>query len=381
MILGGGFGGLATAHELKKRLGEDHQVILVAAEDRFFLGFAKLWDLVGSRTLEQGTGRLSTLAKHGIAFVQAEVTAIYPETREVDTNVGTLQADFLVVALGAMSDRKRISSPRKGSYDLYDSRQLPQMRGEVQELRSGRVVVSVLGLPYVCPPAPYEAGFLLEQKFDLMGIRNEVEVVITTPMPMPLPIAGEDVNNLVTAGLARRRIELRTDAQVSTVSQDSKVISFEDGATMDYDLFLGIPRAIPPEVVSESALGGEDGWIWPDSRTGRTTFDRVFAVGDCTAINNLPRAGVFAESLGRVVAANIVAEILGTPSEEYDGVGYCFLEFDGQRAAALEGEFFATPGPSLRMASPDSETFARKVKVESERLRAWLDKEPTPPKF
>ena len=61
LILGGGFGGLAAAHELRARLPDDHEVTVVAADDRFYAGFAKLWDLVGTRPLEQGTASLSTL--------------------------------------------------------------------------------------------------------------------------------------------------------------------------------------------------------------------------------------------------------------------------------------------------------------------------------
>jgi len=54
IILGGGFGGLAAAHELRQRLGSEHEVTVIAGSDRFFVGYAKLWDLVGARPLERG---------------------------------------------------------------------------------------------------------------------------------------------------------------------------------------------------------------------------------------------------------------------------------------------------------------------------------------
>ena len=74
LILGGGFGGLAAAHELRARLPGNHEVSVVAADDHFYAGFAKLWDLVGARPLEQGTASLSTLEQHGIRFVQTRIT-------------------------------------------------------------------------------------------------------------------------------------------------------------------------------------------------------------------------------------------------------------------------------------------------------------------
>ncbi len=68
----------------------------------------------------------------------------------------------------------------------------------------------------------------------------------------------------------------------------------------------------------------------------------------------------------------VAAQIEGGTGDRFDGTGYCFLEFPGQRASALEGRFFAEP-PEVRLAEPDAETFARKQVFETERLRDWLD--------
>ena len=78
LILGGGFGGLAAAHELRTLLGDGHDVTLVDRHDRFYMGFAKLWDLGGMRPLADGTRDLSRLEARGIRFLQSEITAIDP---------------------------------------------------------------------------------------------------------------------------------------------------------------------------------------------------------------------------------------------------------------------------------------------------------------
>ncbi len=64
----------------------------------------------------------------------------------------------------------------------------------------------------------------------------------------------------------------------------------------------------------------------------------VYAVGDCTAVEKLPKAGVFAEAMGVVAAKNIIADITGKVSSRYGGAGYCFLEFTDHRASALKGQ-------------------------------------------
>ncbi|MHB1534989.1 MAG: NAD(P)/FAD-dependent oxidoreductase [Acidimicrobiales bacterium] len=377
MVLGGGFGGLAAAHELRSRLSGEHEIVLVAADDRFFVGYAKLWDLVGTRPLGEGTGRLAALDAQGIRFVQARITAIDPVRRAIETSAGSFDADYMIVALGAAPDREKLGSAERGAHDLYDPDRLPAMRHELEHIVSGRVVVAVLGIPYVCPPAPYEAAFLIDDYLRRRKIRESVEVVIATPMPSPLPMAGAAVDELVANGLAGQGIDLRTGLEVAAIDTQSSVASFADGTTLDYTLMLAIPQAVPPAVIADSPLAGEDGWIWPDPRNGRTAFDGVYAIGDCTAVENLPRAGVFAEGLGRAAARSVAAEIAGGPASPFDGTGYCFLEFNGRRAAALEGDFFAKPKPVLRMAEPDTETYARKEAFEAERLQAWLGMNPS----
>jgi sulfide:quinone oxidoreductase len=371
LILGGGFGGLAAAHELRARLPDNHEVTVVAADDRFYAGFAKLWDLVGTRPLEQGTASLSILEQHGIHFVQTRVTAIDPSERRVETEAGSFSADFLLVALGAGPGPERFSKLHGPAHDLYDANELPQMRADLALLDAGTLVVSILGAPYKCPPAPYEAALLLDEHLRGRDVRDAIELVVSTPQPMTLPAAGPEISHFVAEALKDRDIELRTEQSVQAIDVDSRTVSFAGDRQLEYALLLAVPQAVPPQVVVDSPLAGEGDWIQPDRETLHTRFERVYAAGDCTA-SPPPKAGIFAEAGARVAARNIAAEIDGGPGDRFDGTGYCFLEFPGRRASTLEGHFFAQP-PEVRLAEPDAETFARKQAFETERLRDWLD--------
>ncbi|MDA8286386.1 MAG: FAD/NAD(P)-binding oxidoreductase [Actinomycetota bacterium] len=287
IVLGGGFGGLAAAHELRQELPDEHRVTLVAADDRFFVGFAKLWDLVGTRPLEEGTGRLDALAGYGIAYVEATITRIDPERRRVETSVGAYDADFLVVALGATDALGPLDGLQGVAYDLYDPEALPAMRAALGRLDAGRLVVPVLGGPYKCPPAPYEAAFLLDEHLRRRGVRDRVEVVVTTPLPTSLPAAGSEVSDMVARALAERDIELRTGLALEAIDAEDQTLRFVGGATLSYTLALAVPEATPPVVVAESALAGNGGWIWPDRASARTRFERVYAAGDCTSRGRL----------------------------------------------------------------------------------------------
>lgn len=371
VVLGGGFGGLAAAHELKRGLPDPHQVTVVAASDRFFVGFAKLWDLVGTRSLDKGTGMLAGLEDRGIGFLNATITAVDPQTRRVETSAGSLDADFLVVALGATRSLGKLARLEPPAYDLYDPGALAVMRAGLDGVQSGRVIISVLGMPFLCPPAPYEAAFLVEEYLRGRGVRDQVQVAVTTPQSMILP-ASAQVSEAVGAALTEREIEVHTEHAVEGIDPDRRRVAFASGASLEYALLLAVPQAAPPAVLADSALAGEGGWVTPDRATGRTRFDRVYAVGDCTSLKTLPKAGVFAEAMGRVAAQNIVAELTGAEPARYDGCGYCFLEFPERRASAVEGNFFAEPGPDVHMAEPDADTYARKQAFESQRLTQWL---------
>ena len=66
LILGGGFGGIATARRLKQMLDDKDEVILVDRRDYFMVGFRKTWALTGQSTLEEGQRPLDSLTSLGV---------------------------------------------------------------------------------------------------------------------------------------------------------------------------------------------------------------------------------------------------------------------------------------------------------------------------
>ena len=377
LILGGGFGGLAAVHRLRGDVGGELDITLVDSRDRFFMGFAKLWDLGGIRPLDDGTVPLSGLADRGVDFVQAEVTAIDPGSRTVVTSAGDFRADALLVALGAPANAGHLQLLRgPGAFDLYDAASLPGIHRALQSIESGRVVVAMLGGPFKCPPAPFEAALIVDDLLRRRGVREQVQVTVSTFQPITLPVAGPHASGYVAEQLADLGIELLTGHKVVEVEGDQRVVRYENGASVTYDLLLGVPAAAPPSVVRESALAGAQGWIEPDRRTLRTSFERVYAVGDCTLLPTanaqLPKAGVFAAAEGEVAAANIAADLGMGAGATFDGHGFCFLELPGRRVAFVEGDFFAEPQPAVELTEADESRFAAKQAYERERLSAWL---------
>jgi sulfide:quinone oxidoreductase len=372
VILGGGFGGLAAAVALGPAARAGHEVVLVERRPAFFMGLRKLWVLAGLSDLASGSRPLERVSRHGARWLRDEVVAIEPHERRVRTGTGPLPYDFLVVALGAVP-RPDLVPGAEGAVNLYDAQEVERVAPDLQRLSGGRVAVGILGLPYKCPPAPYEAAMLLDDLFRRRNVRDRVELVAFTPQPSSLPAAGPAGCAAVEAQLASRGIRFEPNRKAVRV-EPGRVV-FESGE-LAYDVLLAVPPHRAPQVVLESGLA-QDGWVRPDPKSLRTAQERVFAVGDVVEIPMangmpLPKAGVFAEAQGRVAASWILHELgLGQPAE-FDGYGYCFVEVGGQKAAKVVGHFLAHPAPQVQVSEPTHEAWQEKRTFERERLDAWL---------
>ena len=123
---------------------------------------------------------------------------------------------------------------------------------------------------------------------------------------------------------------------------------------------------------------GPTGWIPVDGSTLETQFPSVYAIGDVIAIRLrngmfLPKAGVFAEAQGSVVAERISAELRGEESSAtFGGQGHCYLEVGDGLAALAMGNFYASPSPDVKLGPPSARYRIEKEQFESSRLQRWL---------
>src|SRR4051794_11987311 len=112
----------------------------------------------------------------GVEFRQERVTGIDPAARRVITDVGSYDADFVVVAMGADYDMASTRGFEAGGFELSTVAGAERLRDALADFDGGRVLVSVLGQPFKCPPAPFEGAFLLHEYFTQRGIRESVQM-------------------------------------------------------------------------------------------------------------------------------------------------------------------------------------------------------------
>jgi sulfide:quinone oxidoreductase len=207
LILGAGFGGLAAATELRKSLEPNHRVIVVDRKKSFMMGLVKLWILEGSRRLEESQTPLDGLNTKGIEYLNDEVTRIDLASKRVQAkDHGWLEYDYQIVALGAELVPDKIAGFVGRGHNLYDAQAVPELREKLLALKRGKVAVTIMGMPYKCPPAPYEASMLIDSMLTRHGTRNNIEIDIYAPAPIALPVAGPQISANVVEIVSQRGI-------------------------------------------------------------------------------------------------------------------------------------------------------------------------------
>jgi sulfide:quinone oxidoreductase len=373
LILGGGFGGLATAHRLKHRLGNEVEVILVDRSPYFMVGFRKSWALVGESPLEAGQKPIDSLSRLGVEVKRATVEAIQPQAKSATVDGKRIQADALVAALGAELNPSAVPGFAEYAYNVYDPNDIPRAAQALNDFRGGRLVIGIFGAPYKCPPAPLEMALLIQEKFKHKGVKASIEVF--TPQPVTLPILSQASCDAVDGRLLENGIQ--TYGHHKALSVEAGEVVFEK-RKIAFDLLLGVPPHRAPAALRESGLTGESGWIEINPRTCETSFEGVYAIGDSTQVvlankKTLPKAGLFAELMGETVAERLADLFQGKePVAEFSGEGGCYFEVGNGEAMMIKGNFLAEPAPTVELTESSKEYYDEKVRFETDRWAKWF---------
>ena len=375
VILGGGFGGLSSANELRNTLSSSQvKITVIDKKDWFMVGFAKLWIINGTRTFENSIGSLNELSKKEINFIKEEILEINLQNKNIKTKSQNITFDFLIISTGVVLAPQKIPGLVENGFNLYDHDQLLEIRDKLESIESGKIAISIMGMPYKCPPAPFEASLLIDSMLRKRGVRDSVQIDFYSPAPITLPAAGPEVSKKILELVNSEKITFHNSCKIKSV--ESKKLIFENSEA-DFDILLAIPPHIAPKIIYDSGLAKEPGFI-PIDRDCKTPFENIFAIGDVTVLTVgekmvVPKAGIFAEGEGITVAKNIISKIqLKKETVLFDGKGGCFIESGKDTASILEVDMFTQSKPSISLSESTTDNLSKKKEFEKERLSKWL---------
>jgi len=375
LILGGGFGGLSVANEIRNSISSSQvKITVVDKKNWFMVGFAKLWIMNGTRTFENSTGSLFELSKKEINFLNEEILQINLENKKVKTTSKEIFYDFLIIAMGAVFAPQKIPGLIENGLNLYDYRESEKIHDKILNLKSGKIAISIMGMPYKCPPAPFEASLLIDSMLRKAGTRNSIQIHFYSPAPITLPAAGPEISQKILDLISSEKIIFHPSCKIKSVEPNKFI--FQDNQD-DFDLLLAIPPHIAPEVIYDSGLAQQDNFI-PINRDCKTSYENVYAIGDVTSLKvtntiAVPKAGVFAEGEGLTVAKSIISKIQSKDdSSLFDGKGGCFIESGHGTASLIQVDMFSESGPSTKLTESTTNYLNEKIQFEKERLEKWL---------
>jgi sulfide:quinone oxidoreductase len=328
-VLGGGFGGLETAFDLRLLVGERVDITLVSDQDHFYFKPNSIYIPFGLDPERLRVPLTRPTARRGIEFVQARVTTIDPASRRVDVDGRSLDYDYLVVATGSGMRPEEVPGLAEHAISTWTADDMLRLRGAFDGLVSaakrgdGRRVLFLVPPNNKCAGPLYEIVLMLETWLRRKRARAAVEIVWSTYEGSYIQAFGPRLHDVVAKEFARRGIEGHHGSIVDRVEADSVV--FEGGETLAYDLLV----AFPPYVAATAFAGlpmDERGFLVTDLASRRVAHHpEVFAVGDA---GDFPVKQAFLAFLqADAVAGRIAAEVAGTePGADYDPVSMCVME-------------------------------------------------------
>jgi sulfide:quinone oxidoreductase len=309
VILGGGSGGIVAATNLGRELGAKHDVILVdRREDHIFMpGF--LFLMVGQRNPSDITRKLKNVQKRNVKFLQAEVIGIDPDRQEVALSTGKIHYDYLIVSLGLQTRPEMIPGFREAAHHAWELDAAMRVRSAIESFHGGRILVGVPLGPYRCPPAPYEAQWMLDTYFTQRGMRDRVSIEYFTRDPEP---AGEAHDPVVwmDAESKRRNIKQHYEFIVHSINPERKIVIGLYGFTLGYDLLFMIPPHRPAQSLYDCGLADSETGVRVEYDTLETKWENVYAIGDCA---DMPasKAGGVAHQEADILAHNLNVKLTG----------------------------------------------------------------------
>src|SRR5690349_20646563 len=309
VILGSGCGGVAAATHLGRKLGAEHDVILVdrRAEHIFLPAF--LFLMRGERQPREISRSLKNLENRNVKVIQSEILGINPARQEVSLQNEKISYDYLIVSLGLQTRPDLVPGFTQSSLHPWEIESALRLREVLANFRCCRVFFGVPRGPFRVPPARFEAKWVLDGYFRQKGMRDRVEIEYFTRDPEP---TGEAHDPLVwmDSESKRRGIKQNYDFVVRSIDPERKLVQGLYKYNIPYDLLVMVPPHRPAQVLLDSGLADTETGIRVDYETLKTKWENVYAIGDCA---DMPasKAGGVAHQEADVLAHNLAVEMTG----------------------------------------------------------------------
>jgi sulfide:quinone oxidoreductase len=316
-ILGSGFAALTAVRELRRHR-VDAEITVISPRDALHYLPSTIWIPAG---LRKGAGLKIPLApffaRHKVRHLKAAVTGLSADGRTIETDLGPVNADHVVIATGGRFLRK-LPGIEHAIIPCTGIAAAEQIATRLAALDSGTIAIGFATNP--AEPGAVRGGPMFEFLFNIdsllrrQGRRDKFRLVFFSPSKRPGERLGAKAVDGLLARMAERGIETHLGHKLIRLEERAVVT---EGGTIAADVILFQPGMTGPEWLAASSLPlSPGGMVRATAQTqveGTTTLWVAGDAGSYPGPDWMPKQAHQADLQAKATAANIAAVLKGKP--------------------------------------------------------------------
>ncbi|MFC6835590.1 NAD(P)/FAD-dependent oxidoreductase [Halomarina ordinaria] len=340
VVLGSGYAGAGAIKSIEDKLGDQVDLTWISDVDHHLVLHEAHRVVRNPAVKEKIAIPVEEIKAPSTRFIQAEVTGIDTEDREVELDDGTtVTYDYCVVAIGSQTAYFGIEGLEEHAYTLKSLDHALDIHDAVKEAardasRSDRaqIVVGGAGLSGI-----QTAGEIAEFRDKH---RAPIDIHLVEGLESVFPPGEPELQEKLDEMLRERDINIMTGEFIGKV--DDETVYIGDDTELDYDVLIWT-GGITGQKVAESLDLDQDerNHRLTATSTFQTSDDRVFAVGDSALVDQLsgepaPPTAQAAWQAAEVIGENIKRAMNGQPLKQWEHVDKGTLISVGDEAVAYD---------------------------------------------
>ncbi|NVK28192.1 MAG: FAD-dependent oxidoreductase, partial [Flavobacteriia bacterium] len=321
VVIGGNFAGFTAALELKRKGGQQHEVLVIDKSPLFTFIPSLIWVPFKRRDMKDITIRKDEIfKKKGVGFMLATALEVDPDQNLVKTDKGDVFYDELVIATGPQVKYDVAPGVAEHAHYVGTPNGAMKIRKALDDFAKnpGPVVIGATQSAG-CMGAAYEFLFNFEQWLREKKIRKKVDLHWITPETF-LGHFGIDgmtgAKTMLETFMKMFNIHFHTEVAVDKMDKDN--VYLNDGTVLPYSFSMMMPPFVGVEFVTNSPKlqPTAAGYIPVGEDYRHPVYPNVWAAGIAVDVPlpfkpgkvpfGSPKTGYPSDETGKIVAENIV---------------------------------------------------------------------------